>query len=105
MAPPPVDNSLGVTALLNELLSEEAKLEIAMNDFTGRGNEEAAADSDQQPEQQLSAEDAQQLHELHQDVDSCLAGLQSWEEESRLRRKKTRGGSCKRVRLQLRHRV
>jgi len=88
MAPPPVDNSLGVTALLNELLSEEAKLEIAMNDFTGRGNEEAAADSDQQPEQQLSAEDAQQLHELHQDVDSCLAGLQSWEEESRLRRKK-----------------
>lgn len=92
----PANHSLGVTGLLDELLMEESKLEVAMAAMTGRGQ------SEEEPEQQLSAEDQQQLAELHDEVDGCLASLGNWEEESRLRREKLEkeleaqyGFSCK----------
>lgn len=92
----PANHSLGVTGLLDELLMEESKLEVAMAAMTGRGQ------SDEEPEQQLSAEDQQQLAELHDEVDGCLASLGNWEEESRLHREKLEkeleaqyGFSCK----------
>jgi len=62
---------------------EESRLEVAMAAMTGRGQSE-----EEEPEQQLSAEDQQQLAELHDEVDGCLASLGNWEEESRLRREK-----------------
>lgn len=62
-------DSLGVTALLDELLLEEQALERL-------------------EEPQLSAEDQQQLTALHKDVDGCLASMAGWEEESRLRKAK-----------------
>lgn len=91
MVPPPV--SLGVTALLDELLLEESKLESAMDAFTGRVRQDSSADNQQQSpaeleQESLTAEDRQQLFELNEEVDSCLASMQNWEEESRLRRAK-----------------
>jgi hypothetical protein len=63
-----------VSALLDELLGEEAQLEVL--------------EAQQHGNPQLSEDEQQQLAELHEEVDGCLASLELWEEESRLRREK-----------------
>lgn len=82
--------SLGVTALLNELLQDEAKLDRDMAAMTGREAAPAPGPStgEEEEEPQLSPEDQQALAELHTEVDGCLAGLEDFKEESRLRRLK-----------------
>lgn len=81
----PAEGSLGLTALLDDLLLEEARLERAEARAAGVVTEDDDAPCE---EPQLSPEDQQQLAELHQDVDGCLASMQNWEEESRQRRAK-----------------
>jgi len=83
--------SLGVTALLDDLLKEEAKLDRDMAAMTGRPIPDAAGESQElagEEEPQLSPEDQRALAELHEEVDGCLAGMDDWREESRLRRLK-----------------
>lgn len=74
----PSEASLGVTALLDELLLEGQLLD----------EQEAQIQQQQQNEPKLSAEDQQQLAELHEEVDGCLASMENWGEESRARRAK-----------------
>lgn len=88
----PVIN-FGLTETLDELLSEEVRLERDMDALVGREPREHPACGQQLPgseqfEPQLSAEDRQALAELHKDVDGCLLSLEGWREESRLRREK-----------------
>jgi len=79
----PANASLGVTALLDELLKDEQKLDRDMAAFTGAADPTPQEEAE---EPQLSPEDQQALSELHTDMDSCLASLEDWKEESRLRR-------------------
>jgi len=76
---------------LDDLLKEEAKLDRDMAAMTGRPIADAAVDRQEfagEEEPQLSAEDQRALSELHAEVDGCLAGMDDWREESRLRRLK-----------------
>jgi hypothetical protein len=79
----PENPSLGVTALLDDLLKDEQKLERDMAAFTGAADPTSQEEAE---EPQLSAEAQRALSKLNTDMDSCLASLEDWKEESRLRR-------------------